>query len=67
MKENILKMIRQRNGVDENDKSIDKEIMEMTPLQKLEDVCGWEFGYSSWATQLLEWAGDCGFKIEEDK
>ncbi len=26
-----------------------------------------EWGDSSWATQFISWAEDCGFKIKEDK
>lgn len=63
--EYILKKIRQRNDFDIDDKSNDEEFDSMSPLEKLHDVVGWEFGDPSWADQFIEWAKDCGFEIKE--
>lgn len=65
MDEYILKMIRQNLGYDEKDLSHDKEILAMSPMQRLRCVAGWKLGDRSWANQFIEWAKDCGFKIGE--
>jgi hypothetical protein len=59
-----IKQMRQRLGLKANDASCDKAIARMTPLKRLELLCGWHIGDGSWASSFLNWAEDVGFKIE---
>lgn len=65
--EYILEKIRQRNDLEENDKSNDEKFNSMSPIKKLRDVAGWELGDPDWANQFIEWAKDCGFEITTDE
>lgn len=65
--EYVLKKIRQRNGLDEQDTSRDAELNAMPPLQKLRDLMGWEMGSPGWADQFITWAKDCGIKIVDPR
>lgn len=44
-----LEEIRKRMGFNENDKSMDKDIEEMTPMERSRLVIGWYLGDGSWA------------------
>ena len=55
--------MRQRLGVKEDDTSQDERIELMTPMQRLRLLCGWNFGDPSWASHIIAWAEDAGFKI----
>lgn len=65
--EYILQKLRQRNCLHIDDKSNDEEFNNMSPLDKLRDVTGWEIGSNDWADQFIEWANDCGFEINESQ
>lgn len=65
MTENLMKKIRQRSGLEENDTSHDEELNARSPRAKLHDIVGWELGDGSWADSFLYWAKECGYKIEE--
>jgi hypothetical protein len=62
--EHILKRIRQRHDLDENDQSRDAEFNTMEPARAFEEVVCWELGDARWATLMLSWASDCGFDIK---
>lgn len=54
----IMEYVRQRLGLETNDTSKDHEINEMTANEVFTDICGWKFGYSSWAATIKEWVDD---------
>ena len=55
--------MRQRLGLHPDDSAKDAAIEGMTPLQRLELLCGWHFGDPLWAQSFLAWAADAGYKI----
>lgn len=65
MNENIMEMLRQRRGLEPDDKSQDAQIVAMKPRKKLEELCGWELGDPQWAAVFLHWAGQCGYDVKE--
>lgn len=60
----ILKRIRKRLDLDEQDDSQDGYINQMTPHQKLREVVAWELGDPDWADTILQWARDCGMTVD---
>ena len=57
--EHIKEMIINRIG------EVEEELIDsMLPISKLRCVCGLELGDASWADTLIDWARDCGMKIE---
>jgi hypothetical protein len=62
--EHILKRLRQRHDLDENDTSRDAEFNAMEPAIAFQEVVCWELGDARWAPQLLSWARECGFEIK---
>ena len=62
--EHIMKRLRGRAGLDENNKSRDERLQQQDPETALRNVVGWELGDASWATIILGWAKDCGYRIE---
>ena len=63
--EHILKIIRQRLNLGENDKTHDELIAEMSPMDRLRNVTGWELGGREWADTVINWANDCGMEIDD--
>jgi len=58
--------MRQRLGLDENDKSKDLEIEEMEPLERVALIAGYELGDSSWAHTFKEWCESQGLYLTTD-
>jgi hypothetical protein len=44
-----VEQIRARLGLGYEDTSLDKEIEEMEPMERVGLLAGWYFGYESWA------------------
>lgn len=63
----ILKRIRQRLDLDEDDGSQDARINDMTPYGKLRAVVAWELGDPDWADTVLQWARDCGVEARDNE
>lgn len=65
MARRYIKEMRGNLGVKdrENDTDQDARIEAMSPLQRLELLCGWTIGDRAWAQQFINWAEDAGFKI----
>ena len=61
--ESIMKMLRQRHGLEEGDTSKDEFLQSLSPIDKLREVLGWEAGCARRAETLISWAQGCGFKI----
>lgn len=60
--EYIMKKIRQRLGLDEEDKSRDTEINAMSSFEAFEEVLEWE-GFIGYARQIKGWIEDI-YKVE---
>ena len=54
--EYILEILRERRGLEEDDKSIDEELQEMSPEEAFDEVVEWEglCGYSYWLLQCIQ-------------
>jgi hypothetical protein len=63
----IMEKIRARRGLERGDTSQDNLINSESPLQRLQEVLGWELGDSHWADRILQLAKDCGFYIDNRK
>lgn len=63
----LMRDIRQRLGLDENDTSRDTEIEAMTPEKKLRAVVGWHLGDEQWANDFINWAVALGVTIEPEQ
>lgn len=58
--ERRLQPLRERLGLESDDKSRDKEIQDRRPMRNLEELFAWEFGDSGWAYQIVTWMKDLG-------
>lgn len=59
--------MRQRLGLEKGDTRHDGRIEKMTPLERFRLLCGWHFGDPAWASHVLGWAKDAGYKIEPEQ
>lgn len=59
----LLKILRKRFDLDEDDSSIDDELNALEPIVKLRHIVAWDLGNPDWADQILYWAKICGIKI----
>lgn len=66
IEDQVLEMIRQRNGFEKEDSSFDAEIEGMTPIAKLRAVVAWQLGDPGWADQIMSWATACGFEVKAE-
>lgn len=63
--EYILKMLRQRRNLEEDDTSKDEELNKMSPSTAFAEVCSWE-GLNSYDHTIKGWIKDIyGFNIDE--
>jgi hypothetical protein len=62
--EYIMIKLRRREDLDDNDKSRDKKFRALDPEAIFDEVVSWELGNGGWGNTLLNWARDCGIKIE---
>lgn len=61
----ILRKLRQREDLDENDESMDKIFNEMSPDAVLSEVCMWE-GLIGYGSTIKEWVEDIyGVDLDE--
>lgn len=53
--DNIMEILRQRMGLDEDDTSRDDELQTLTPLEALDECLSWEGidGYTSWILGII--------------
>ena len=66
-KDQAMRILRQREGLESNDTSLDEKIQKFPPKYALAEICGWEFGDPRWAETFEEWCNLVGLKIVEDK
>ncbi len=65
--EQILTILREREGLEWNDTSNDVHFNNMTPRKAFQEMCIWEFGSSTYAGWFITTARDCGFTVEVSK
>jgi hypothetical protein len=51
----FLKEMRKRLGIEQNDTSLDSEIMQMSPIDRVRLIAGWELGDPQWADTFKEY------------
>jgi len=61
--EYIMRIIRQRLDLDEDDTSQDDSISNMSPYEAFQEVCGWKLGDPFWAPDILMWVEGCGYEL----
>lgn len=63
--ENIMKLLREKKDLDENDTSLDEEINKMEPIKVFEEISIWH-GFYGWDKTIISWINDI-FKIDLNK
>ena len=61
-----LEEIRKRLGLDENDTSRDKDIVEMEPMERVRLFVGWYHGDGSWADKYKGYFESQGLYVTEN-
>ncbi|KYD05405.1 hypothetical protein [Bacillus atrophaeus] len=51
----IIQYVRQREGLDEKDTSVDKEILEMTNSEVFREVLAWNGFLGGWDRTIKDW------------
>lgn len=64
--EYLMKPLRERLGLDENDKSRDSEISSRLPIDNLRELSAWEFGDPSWADWFVQRMQALGVKTTKE-
>lgn len=62
--EYLLKKLRQRLSLDENDTKKDEYIKNRPPFTNLRELCGWQLGDSSWADEFKMFCEGVGIKLD---
>jgi hypothetical protein len=62
-KESVLKVLRQRFNMNENDKSRDEKFQELDQMRVLEHLVAWNLGDPGWTYSFLTWLHSSGFYI----
>lgn len=52
--ENIMKILREKKGLEDSDTKLDKEINKMAPAKAFEEVLKWH-GFYSWDKTIMTW------------
>lgn len=65
--EHTLRIIRQRIGLEEYDKSRDDYIQNRPKFDNVRSLVGWELGTEAWADQFLYWMRDAGMDMSSLK
>ena len=60
----MMRNLRGRFGLDDNDTSKDEAIMEMSPEDMVRECVVWELGDPSWASRIAGWMKAVGAKPE---
>lgn len=60
--EHLMKPLRERLGLEENDTSRDDEINSRLPIDNLRELSAWEFGDPSWADWFAQRMESLGVK-----
>jgi hypothetical protein len=60
----MMEALRGRRGLEENDTSLDEEILKMDPVEVVQECSAWYLGDSSWASIIAGWIVASGAKPE---
>ena len=60
----VMRILRQRRRLDEDDESEDAQINALTPEFAVKEICGWEFGDPRWANRFAGWIIDCKASVK---
>ncbi len=63
--EQVMKILRQRNGLEKEDTSQDSDLQEMTPPHAFRECCGWRLGDPEWAREIVDLLHGCGYILQE--
>jgi len=61
----IMRALRGRLDLAENDTSADAEINEYTAARAFGQLCAWKLGSETWASTVISWLEDCGYEVKE--
>ena len=61
----VMRILRKRQGLKPNDKSMDDQLNQLTPMEALEEIAAWELGYDGWAETFVCWAESVGLEVKE--
>jgi hypothetical protein len=63
----VMQMLRERRGLDDNDASEDSKILAMSPHEKLQDLFGFRLGDEEWANVVVDWMRECGYHVTTER
>ena len=63
----MLKVLRQRRGILEDDDSQDKEIEKMIPYRIVKEMVSWYLGDGGWLDDIIYWMKCAEYKLKEEK
>ena len=61
----MMRIMRQRMGLGDNDNSQDERINAMPPESIVINVTAWYLGDGGWASRIANWIIDAGAKVED--
>jgi len=61
----IMRALRGRLDLAENDTSADAEINQYTAARAFGQLCAWKLGSETWASTVISWLEDCGYEVKE--
>ena len=64
MKDYILQKLRQRQGLDPSDKSMDGNFKLLSPHDVFDEVLQWE-GFFGYTDQIISWLEHSGYEVIE--
>ena len=67
MDERALRILRQRQGLEDFDTSKDKRLLKTSPRDIVREICGWELGDHRWFDSFEQWCNWAGLEIVEKK
>lgn len=53
--ENIMKYLRQREGLEADDSTLDDDLNNLSPSEAFREVCGWNGLLGGWDEQIKYW------------
>jgi hypothetical protein len=60
----VLKVLRKRVGLSDDDASRDADFATYSPFEKLAELVAWNLGYASWSSHFAAWSKACGIILE---
>ena len=53
-----MKVLREREGLEPDDTSMDAQLNELTSFEALEELATWNLGHSGWLDTFIQWPVD---------